>query len=354
MDKRPLLYVMLSAALFGVSPPLAKLLVGDIPPLALAGFLYLGAFLGLLSFWAMGLLHRRTGMRRTAPLERGDVPWLAGAIFSGGMAAPILLMTGLTFVSGFTASLLMNLEGVATAMIAVLVFREYAGRRLWLALTFMTLAGVFLTWDPSVGEFYVGGLVLIVLAMICWGIDNNLTQRISSKDPTQIARLKGLIAGTTSLSLALLLGSKIPLGTSIFYAIVLGALSYGVSLVLFIKALEGLGSARTGAFFSLGPFVGAAVSIVVLGEQVMWTMVPATALMFLGVWVMITERHIHLHRHSRLTHTHVHERDMHHRHPHPQGEEGAHSHEHVHLPQTHSHVHWPDAHHSHEHEGRKN
>ncbi len=349
MDKRPLFYVIISAALFGVSTPIAKLLVEDIPPVALAGLLYLGAFLGLFIYSIFRRMHGSGRNEREPPLERRDLPWLAGAILAGGVIAPVALMYGLTLISGFASSLLLNLEGVATAIIAVIVFKEHAGKRVWIALLLMTLAGVSLSWDPSQGELNLAGPLLVVLAMICWGIDNNLTQHISNKDPTQIVQLKGIIAGTTSLSLALLLGLQIPLDASIVYALILGSLSYGLSLILFIKALEGLGSSRTGSFFSFGPFMGAVVSILLLGETITWPLIAATILMLFGVWMMITEHHGHMHRHEHIVHTHLHEQDMHHQHLHPDGQQGPHAHEHTHEPMTHSHVHWPDQHHRHEH-----
>jgi drug/metabolite transporter (DMT)-like permease len=349
MDKKPLLYVMLSAALFGISPTIAKLLVTDMPPVALAGFLYMGAFIGLFMFTMFKKVTSMKAPQKAPTLEKKDLPWLAGAIFAGGVVAPIALMTGLTMASGYATSLLLNLEGVATAIIAVLVFNEYAGRRLWFALLFMTLAGILLVWSPDQGTINLAGLLLIVLAMVCWGIDNNLTQHISNKDPTQIAQLKGIIAGTTSLSLAVLLGLQIPLDSTILFALILGAFSYGLSLVLFIKALEGMGSSRTGAFFSFGPFIGAVASILILGESITWLMLTAAALMILGVWMLLTEMHGHLHRHEGITHTHNHESDPHHQHAHAEGQEGPHSHKHAHEEMVHSHIHWPDQHHRHEH-----
>ena len=349
MDKKPLLYVMLSGALFGISPAIAKLLVADISPVALAGLLYLGAFIGLFLFTSLRKVTASKALARTTPLEKKDLPWLAGAIFTGGVVAPIALMIGLTVVSGFATSLLLNLEGVATAIIAVLVFREYAGKRLWLALLLMTLAGILLTWSPDQGAIDLMGPMLIVIAMICWGIDNNLTQRISNKDPIQIAQLKGIIAGTTSLGLAVLLGMQIPLDATILYALILGSLSYGLSLVLFIKALEGLGSSRTGAFFSFGPFIGAIASILILGESITWLLLMATLLMIVGVWMLLTERHGHMHRHERTTHLHAHGFDLHHQHAHQEQQKGSHSHEHTHEEIVHSHVHWPDQYHIHDH-----
>lgn len=342
MKAKPLLYVIISTALFGISPPVAKVLLEDIDPVALAGLLYLGAFIGLTIVSVM------RPSRSPAPLERKDLPWLAGAILAGGVLAPVALMYGLTMVSGLAGSLLTNLEGVATAIIAVLVFREYAGKRLWSALVLMTAAGVLLSWDPSGGTIEPMGPLLIVLAMICWGIDNNLTRHISGKDPVRIAQLKGLIAGSFSLSVALLLGVRLSLTPPLFIALLLGALSYGISLVLFIKALEGLGSSRTGAFFSLGPFVGAVVSVLLLGDSLTLPFLVAAALMAVGVYVLMAERHSHRHRHEAVTHMHAHEHDVHHCHGHDG--EGEHVHEHRHEATVHSHVHWPDEHHRHEHD----
>ncbi|MDD1743899.1 MAG: EamA family transporter [Methanomassiliicoccales archaeon] len=349
MEKNPLLFALLSAGLFGISPAIAKLLVADVPSVALAGFLYLGAFIGLFFYTLIRKATSSKAFKKGPPLVKEDLPWLTGSIIAGGIIAPIALMTGLTMVSGFATSLLLNLEGVATAIVAVLVFNEYAGKRLWLALLFMTVAGVLLAWNPDQGAIDLVGLFLIVLAMVCWGIDNNLTQHISNKDPTQIAQLKGIIAGTTSLSLAVLLGMQIPLDATILFALMLGALSYGLSLVLFIKALEGLGSSRTGAFFSFGPFIGAVASILILGESITWLMLIATTLMIVGVWMLLSERHGHMHRHKRTTHEHMHELDLHHQHAHPEGQEAPHSHEHTHDEMDHSHAHWPDQHHRHEH-----
>jgi len=343
MEGRPLLYVVISAALFGISPPGAKVLLEDLDPVALAGLLYLGAFIGLTIVSIM-----RPSRASAAPLERKDAPWLAGAILAGGVLAPVFLMIGLTTVSGLAGSLLTNLEGVATALIAVIVFREHAGRRLWFALSVMTLGGVLLSWDPSGGIIDPLGPLLIVLAMVCWGIDNNLTRQISGKDPVRIAQVKGLIAGSFSLGVATLLGAHLSLAPPLFLALLLGALSYGISLVLFIKALEGLGSSRTATFFSLGPFIGAGVAVLFLNDPLSPQFLAAAALMAIGVHALMAERHGHRHRHERLVHTHAHGHDMHHRHGHDG--EGKHAHEHVHEPVVHSHVHWPDQHHRHEHD----
>ena len=349
MNKNPLIFIIISAFLFGISPPLTKLFVKDVPPVALAGFLYLGAFAGLTLF-SIGRKKRTADPDRIAALERKDLPWLAGAILAGGIIGPISLMFGLTLISGFSTSLLLNLEGVATAVIAVFLFRENAGKKLWLALTCMTIAGVFLTWNPDQNKFSVAGPLLVILAMICWGIDNNLTRNISDKDPIRITQIKGLVAGMVSLFLALILGMKIPLNLTVVYALLLGAFSYGISLVFFIKALEGLGSARAGAFFSFAPFIGALISLIVLREWIGWVMFPAAGLMAIGVWLIISEKHSHVHIHKSVTHTHSHiHSDMHHQHEHSGPLHEPHTHEHTHFELEHTHVHWPDTHHRHDH-----
>jgi len=349
MPKRPLIFIIISAALFGLSPPLAKLLVEDIPPVALAGLLYLGSFAGLSIFrWGRSAL--MTDRKKVAALENKDIPWLAGAILFGGILGPILLMFGLRSISGFSASLLLNLEGLTTALIATVVFREYTGGRFWIALILMTLAGVFLSWDPDMGRFSLEGPLLVTAAMVCWGLDNNLTGHISDKDPVQIAQIKGLFAGSISFLLAVVLGMSIPFDTSLVLALLLGSLSYGLSLVLFIKALQGLGASRTGAFFSLAPFVGAVFSLAILREWLGWVMFPAAGLMILGVCFIWLERHVHRHLHRQQVHTHIHRHDDgHHFHTHPDNTNEPHSHEHTHQHIEHAHLHWPDTHHRHEH-----
>ena len=353
MDKSPLTFIIISASLFGISQPIAKILVKNIPPVALAGLLYLGAFAGL-SLYSAARRNRATEPdKKAAALEKKDLPWLAGAILAGGIIGPISMMQGLTLVSGFSASLLLNLEGLATAFIAVLFFKENAGKRLWLALTCMTVAGIFLTWDPSQGKFSIVGPLLIIFAMVCWGIDNNLTRNISHKNPMQIAEIKGFFAGAVSLSLALILGMRISVDLTLVFALILGSFSYGISLVFFIKALEGLGSFRTGAFFSLAPFIGAVVSLIILREWIGWVMFPAAGSMIIGAWLIISEKHSHLHLHEGITHTHSHVHDEHHLHKHSKPFREPHTHEHVHRELTHVHVHWPDTYHRHEHGKRK-
>jgi drug/metabolite transporter (DMT)-like permease len=344
-----LAYVIFSAALFGISPPFAKLLVKDIPPVALAGFLYLGAFIGL-GFYSISFRSIFGKSTSIINLRKEDFPWLFGAIISGGIIAPICLMFGLTKISGFSTSLLLNLEGIFTAIIAVIFFKENAGKRLWLALFCMTAAGIFLTWDSSQGKFNLFGPMLVTLSMICWGIDNNLTRKISIRNPLQITRIKGLVSGLVSIILAYVLGMDIKWYITILYALLLGSFSYGISLVFFIKALEGLGSFRTGIFFSLAPFIGALTSLILLQEWIGWVMFPAIILTAAGVWLISTEKHEHLHLHEEEIHTHMHNHnDLHHNHEHEGYVSEPHIHEHRHFEENHAHSHWPDTHHRHEH-----
>jgi len=347
----PVTLAITSAIFFGVGTPFAKMLTGDVEPVVLAGLLYIGAFVGLSLISVLARLFG-LGRRSGAPLTRRDAPWLAGATISGGIVAPICLMTGLTLTTGFTASLLLNIEGLATAVIAYLVFRENLGWRLGVAVVCMTAAGILLSWDPSTGAVTVSGPLLLLAAGISWGIDNNLSRQISAKDPVRISQIKGLVAGTVSLSIALALGLAIPSNRTLVFALVLGSVSYGVSMVLYIRALQGMGASRTGAFFSLGPFVGAAVSVVLLSEWLGWIMVPAALLMLVGVLAIVYERHSHVHTHEEVTHTHVHSHDdMTHEHVHEAPISGRHMHEHTHSHTVHDHVHWPDIHHRHGHDG---
>jgi drug/metabolite transporter (DMT)-like permease len=345
----PLAFALISAILFGIGTPFAKVLVEDVEPVVLAGLLYLGAFAGLTFYSLVG---RAVGKRGTAaePLRRKDVPWLAGATISGGVIAPICLMTGLTLTTGFAASLMLNLEGLATAVIAYIFFRENLGWRLGVAIACMTAAGILLSWDPGTSALTLSGPLLLLAAGVAWGIDNNLTRHISSRNPLQISLIKGLVASTVSLSIALVLGLGIPVDRSLVFALALGSVSYGASLVFFILALQGMGAARTGAFYSIGPFVGAAVSLILLDESLSWTMLPAALLMLVGMIAIVYERHSHAHAHQEVTHAHLHSHDdLSHDHTHESLRIGQHTHEHTHHAVSHDHVHWPDIHHRHDH-----
>ncbi len=338
---------LLAALLFGASTPFAKLLVGDLSPLLLAGLLYLGSGLGL---WLIRLLRdRRDAM---AKLPAREWPWFLGAIVSGGVIAPILLMYGLTETSASSASLLLNLEAVLTALIAWIVFRENADRRIVLGMMLIVAGGAVLTWSQqNTGQGTLRGAILIAGACFLWAIDNNLTRKVSAADADFIAGTKGLVAGTTNLTLALILGAALPPPALLLAAMTIGLLGYGASLVLFVLALRGLGSARTGAYFSTAPFLGAAIAVVALHEPTPAGFWLSACLMAAGVAMHLTERHAHGHSHDALDHAHPHVHDAHHLHEHDFAWDGAepHVHPHRHGALTHAHRHFPDLHHRHRH-----
>jgi len=284
-------------------------------------------------------------------LRKGDWPYLVGIILSGGVVGPILLMVGLTRTSGGEASLLLNLEGAATALIAMLVFKENAGRLFWAALVCMAAGGVVLCGSPGSEGLHIAGPLMVAGAMAAWGVDNNFTRRLSERDPVAVARLKGGAAGIVNLAAAAVLGASVPSMGSMLGALGVGSMAYGLSLVLFIVALRGLGAARTGAFFDLAPFMGAAASVAFLGEAISWNMGASALLMALGAVLLIAERHGHVHVHAPLEHAHAHDHDdPHHAHPHEGAVFGTHSHAHEHPPLEHDHPHTPDLHHRHPHD----
>lgn len=342
------LCALLAAALFGVSTPVAKLLVGEMSPVLLGGLLYLGSGIGLAAI----RLVRDRGWANPG-LARSEWPWLLGAIVFGGVLGPVALMLGLVHASASDASLLLNLESVLTAVLAWWVFKENADRRIALGMAAIVAGGVLLAWPDQragAGTDWLGPGA-IALACLCWAIDNNLTRKVSATDALFIAGAKGLIAGLVNGAVALAVGAVLPAWTTVAEAMVVGWLGYGVSLVLFVLALRGLGAARTGAYFSTAPFVGAAVALVVLGESPSALFWPACVLMAVGVWLHLSERHEHLHTHEPLVHRHRHVHDAHHQHAHGLDGDGRepHTHWHRHEPITHSHAHFPDIHHRHGH-----
>ncbi|WP_291994972.1 DMT family transporter [Candidatus Accumulibacter sp. ACC003] len=340
-------YALLAAALFGASTPVAKLLVGDVPPILLAGLLYLGSGVGLSV--ARLLRDRRWQPSGLAPAEW---PYLLGAMLFGGVLGPVALLYGLLHASAATASLLLNLEAVLTAVLAWVVFKENADRRIVLGMLAIVAGGVLLSSSAGdAGHASWLGPLAISAACLCWAIDNNLTRHVSASDALFIAGSKGLVAGGVNTLLALVLGMTLPEAWTVISAMSLGLFGYGVSLVLFVLALRGLGAARTGAYFSTAPFIGAAVALLLLGESSSPTFWAAAALMGLGVYLHLTEQHGHPHTHHELAHTHRHRHDEHHQHEHQPGWEAKepHSHAHRHLPMSHSHRHFPDIHHRHEH-----
>ena len=337
-----------AALLFGAGTPLAKLLLEGIGPWLLAGLLYLGSGLGLT---LLRVLRRSAPRARLAP---GEWPWLAGAVVAGGVVGPVLLMWGLLGMPASGAALLLNAEGVFTAVIAWVVFRENVDRRILVGMLAIVAGALVLSWPgqarPSFGDALPA--LAVLGACLAWGIDNNLTRKVALADAVWLASVKGLAAGATNLVLALALGAAWPALPSLGGALAVGLGAYGFSLVLFVVALRHLGTARTGAYFSVAPFFGALVAVLALGEPVTTPLLVAGALMAVGVWLHLSERHEHGHEHLPLEHEHEHEHDPHHQHAHADPFEPAvsHTHRHRHEPLRHRHTHFPDAHHRHGHD----
>lgn len=344
----PVGYALLSATLFGISTPLSKILVGDISPVLLVSFLYLGTALGMFLLGKIAR-SRHSPLSGEATLRKLDIPWLLVAILAGGVIAPILLMSSLEITPAATASLLLNFEGVATTVIAFVIFRESVGRRIWIALGIITLASILLSWNPSAALGISVGAVGVLLACVFWGADNNASRNISGKDPFAIAAVKGFFAGSLALVLAMLGHDTLPEISLILAAMLLGFLCYGVSMVLFIRALRDLGAARTGAYYSVAPFIGSALSFLIFREFPDLQIVIAFGLMLLGTLVLATEKHMHRHHHVPIEHEHLHHHpEEHHMHGHDGEFSGDHSHPHLHVPIDHDHPHTPDIHHRHE------
>lgn len=334
-----------SAALFGAAPPLSKLLLDAVNPFMLAGLLYLGAGVGLAVFRLLRGAEARAG---EAQLARRDIPWLVLAIGMGGIVGPVLLMFGLTLNTASSSALLLNLEGLATMAIAWLIYRENVDRRLLFG-AFAILAGaVLLSWEGKGVAFNLGAL-LVAGACLAWGLDNNFTRKISATDPVVIAMLKGLVAGVVNVGLGFIAGASFPAASFVAAAAAVGFFGIGVSLVMFILALRHLGTARTGAYYSLAPFIGALLAIAVVGDPLTLKLAIAGLLMGVGLWLHLSERHDHEHDHQALEHEHSHVHDEHHQHHHDGPVTEPHSHLHRHAPMRHAHAHYPDLHHRHDH-----
>lgn len=351
LDGRPLLLhhpgvlaALGAALLFGAGTPLAKSLLASADPWLLAGLLYLGSGLGLSGYrWL-----RRAPKPTLSPSEW---LWLTGAMTAGGVVGPVLLMFGLTGMPATGASLLLNAEGVFTTLLAWFAFRENFDRRIVLGMAAIVAGAVVLSWPGDASFSGVWPALAVLGACLAWGIDNNLTRKVSLTDATWIAAIKGLTAGGVNLTMAVLLGANWPSLPTVAGALAVGFFAYGVSLVLFVIGLRQLGVARTGAYFSVAPFLGAVLAIPLLHESVGIQSWIAGTLMAIGIWLHLTERHSHPHRHEALEHEHEHTHDEHHRHAHDESwsPAGRHCHRHRHEPITHTHPHFPDAHHRHGH-----
>jgi drug/metabolite transporter (DMT)-like permease len=355
-----------AAALFGLSTPLAKIIIGEIKPFMLAGLLYAGSGLGLLIIIILKKSLKINEGSSEAGLKRADWPWLLGATLFGGFLGPIFLVFGLSNTNASAASLLLNLEGVFTALIAWFVFMENFDKRIAFGMALITAGSAALSWEGGAAGFMsLTGPLAIVIACLCWAIDNNLTKKISGGDPFHISCIKGLIAGFTNLLISVfILKIAFPEYSAVAKSFVLGFFGYGLSLVMFVLALRHIGTSRTGAYFSIAPFFGSIASIIIFGEDLTAGFCAAFILMAGGVYCHLSERHDHEHEHDYIRHDHLHTHDdMHHEHGHevedkdknetPQADgeikKDAHSHFHEHRPVFHTHFHYPDLHHGHTH-----
>ena len=346
-NKRAIAAALAAAILFGAGTPGAKLVLGEANPWLVAGLLYLGSGVGL-------MVYRLVARQPRAPLQSGELKWLLAAIGAGGVVGPILLMHGLSRMPASGASLLLNAEGVFTALLAWFVFRENFDRRIALGMLLIVLGAVAIAWPSRTETAELVPAAAVLGACLAWAIDNNLTRKVALSDATFIAMSKGLAAGAVNILLAVIVAKAAWPAPSIVAATMgIGLVSYGLSLSLFVVALRGLGTARTGAYFSVAPFAGAIISFLLLNESLTRQLAIGGVLMAIGVWLHLTERHEHLHSHDPLTHSHRHVHDEHHRHEHSKSDPpGArHTHPHSHPRLTHTHAHFPDSHHRHEHGG---
>ncbi|HZR82939.1 MAG TPA: EamA family transporter [Candidatus Binatia bacterium] len=343
-------YGIAAAALFGVSAPLSKLLLLEARPIALAALLYLGGGIAL-SAWTAA---KRLGGAppQEAPLQKGDLPFLAAIVLAGGVIGPVLMLIGLERLSGVAGALLLNLEAPLTILVAVGLFGEHLGGAELAGAALVVGGAAVLAWTPLDASVSLTGALAIAAACLAWAIDNNLTQRLSLRDPVALVRWKSLGAGSAMLLVAALVGDAIPPGRVVAPALLLGAWSFGISILLDARALRLLGAAREAAYFATAPFLGAIASFPLLGEPLRWVDVAAGAVMAGGVLVMLSSRHAHLHVHPAQVHDHRHVHDEHHRHAHaPEDGEVVepHAHPHRHEPLEHAHPHVSDLHHRHRH-----
>jgi drug/metabolite transporter (DMT)-like permease len=337
-----IIQALLAALFFGASAPISKLLLGDVPPVLMAAFLYLGSGTGIS---LVKLYQRLTSNQKEAGIKSPDVKWLAGAIISGGILAPIILMISLKNTPASTASLLLNFEGVGTTLIALFFFHESISRRALAAIITITLASIFLSTNFQSGFGFSLGALGILLACVLWGVDNNFTRNISAKDPLTIVAWKGLVAGSFSLLLGLGLDQHLPALSTILSILLLGFISYGLSTMLFIYSMRGLGAARTSALYGTAPLAGVLLSILIFKDPITFLFGIATVLMVAGALMLANEEHAHFHIHMPVLHEHIHRHEEFHAHDET---DIAHSHEHEHPRTEHEHGHMPDIHHRHE------
>ncbi|MEA4890097.1 MAG: DMT family transporter [Clostridiaceae bacterium] len=346
-DSSAILSAVLAAALYGISTPISKLLLTELPPTLLAAVLYFGAGLGMLLVNLIRRLNRQKQVE--ANLSRRDIPYVAAMIILD-IAAPVFLMTALTNTAPANVSLLNNFEIVATALIALALFHETIGRRMWLAIALITLSTLILSFEDWSSLSFSAGSLFAVLACVCWGLENNCTRKLSLKDPLQIVVIKGFGSGSGSLLIALGLRQYSFNLTYLGLALLLGFAAYGLSIYFYIRAQRELGAARTSAYYAVAPFVGVLLSMIIFDRSPSVPFLAALAIMIAGACLAAGEYHKHRHIHESITHEHRHSHDdLHHNHHHDPEVTGEHSHMHTHESLEHEHRHTPDLHHTHNH-----
>lgn len=346
MKKTPVLYAILAAVCYSISAPVSKLLLDEIPPTFMAAMLYLGAGLGMI---LVNLFRSKQIRNKEAHISKKDLPYTIAMVVLD-IAAPILLMTGMTMTNAATASLLNNFEIVATTIIALVIFKEAVDKRMWIAICFITLASILLSATNITSLSFSPGSIFVLLACICWGVENNCTRMLSLKDPLQIVVVKGLGSGFGSLLISIFIGEYSVNVKYIVIALVLGFVAYGLSIYFYIIAQRNLGAARTSAYYAFTPFIGVGLSLIIFREIPTVSFVAALIVMIIGAYLAAFEKHDHIHIHAEVEHEHRHSHDdEHHNHTHEYPVVGEHSHIHIHEVVTHTHAHTPDLHHTHAH-----
>ena len=281
---RGVLCAVLAAAFYALNAPLSKLLLGRVAPAMMAAFLYLGAGLGM-CLWLF--VTRKSRARTEQPLTRRDLPYTVGMIVLD-VAAPIALMTGVARTSAASASLLNNLEIVATSLFALVLFKEAISKRLWLGIFLVTLSSVLLSAQDIRAVSLSAGSLYVLLACVCWGFENNCTRRLSEKDPMEIVAVKGIFSGLGALIVAFVCGAALPDALSIVLVLLLGFVAYGLSILFYIYAQRSLGAAKTSAYYAVAPFIGVALSLALFREIPSGWFIAALIVMIAGTWCVTT------------------------------------------------------------------
>jgi drug/metabolite transporter (DMT)-like permease len=341
-----IIYAILAALCYVISTPFSKLLLNNIPPVFIAGLVYIGAGLGMLF---INLLRSKNVPKKEAKITIKELPYTITMVLLD-VFAPIFLMIGLSKSTSATASLLNNFEIVATSTIALIIFKESIGKRTWIAIVFITIASIILSVDDLFSIKLSVGAVFVLLACVCWGFENNCTSKLSLKDPFEIVIIKGIGSGLTSLAIAFITKQYSLEIKYILITLMLGFIAYGLSVYFYIYAQRNLGAARTSAYYALAPFIGVGLSFIIFNEFPTVSYLIALGIMVTGVYFTAFEKHEHLHTHQFIEHEHRHNHnDGHHNHTHETLINGEHNHFHIHNLMEHKHQHTPDLHHSHEH-----